>query len=350
MLTGFSGPLTFYIENLSYYCDQMKICSPMPTGNGAYIVHDQLASNLDGYSIRPYHPNLTLFPPILPLFGCKQADIIHTTPDYGLFFTKRNTKLILTFHNYVLDRFMYAYSNLLQNIHYRTDLILFTRLSLKRADILTAVSHFTADLVKQELDLNQDIRVIYNGIDESLFVPARSTTQKSVITVLFSGNTTRRKGFDFLPKLFPYLNDNIRILYTAGLRNKHPAMDSDKMINVGSIPHEDMPALYQQSDILIFPSIREGFALSVVEAMSCGLPVVAFNISSLPEQIDHESGGYLTDIHDAKMFADYINSLAESRRLRTQMGAYNRAKVERKFTQSRMIKKYRSLFEEALAL
>jgi len=322
----------------------------MSTGNGAFIVHKQLASCLDGYSVYPYHPNFTLFPPFLPLLNCKQADIIHTTPDYGIFFKKRNSRLVLSFHNYVLDRFMNDYSSFLQKLHYRTDLKLFTRLSLQRADILTAVSHFTADLVKQDMGLNQDIRVIYNGIDESLFVPAKSSDNKSVITVLFSGNTSARKGFDFLPKLLPYLNNNIRILYTTGLRNKHPAKISEKMVDVGSIPHRDMPALYQQADILIFPSIREGFGLSVAEAMSCGLPVVAFNTSSLPELIDHKYGGYLTDIHDVRMFADYVNILAESHSLRRDMGDYNREKVERKFARSRMIGDYRHLFEEVITL
>mgnify|MGYP001829095353 FL=1 len=132
----------------------MKICSPMPTGNGAFIVHEQLASYLDGYSLRPYHPNFTLFPPMLPLLGCKQADIIHTTPDYGIFFNKRDARLVLTFHNYVIDSFMYSYSSFLQRTLYRTDLKLFTRLSLQQADILTAVSNFTADIVKQDLGLS----------------------------------------------------------------------------------------------------------------------------------------------------------------------------------------------------
>lgn len=324
----------------------MKVCSPMSTGNGAFIVHEQLASYLDEYTLRPYNPNLTLFPPMLSLLECKQAGIIHTTPDYGIFFKKRNARLVLTFHNYVIDRFMHRYSSFLQRTHYRTDLKVFTRLSLQKADVLTAVSNFTADIVKQDLGLKQDIRVIYNGIDESLFVPVRSVKRKPDITVLFSGNTSRRKGFDFLPKLLPYLNDNIRILFTTGLRDKRPLVVSDRMVDIGSISHHDMPEIYQQADILIFPSIREGFGLSVAEAMSCGLPVVAFNTSSIPELIDHEIGGYLTDIDDVERFSGYVNALAESTSLRKQMGSYNRIKVEKQFTQARMIKGYCRLFEE----
>ena len=318
----------------------------MSTGNGAFVVHKQLETCIDEYSLHPYHPSFSLFPPLLPLFGCKRADIIHTTPDYGIFYKKRNSRLVLTFHNYVLDQFMHSYSSFLQNLHYKTDLKLFTRLSLQRADVLTSVSKFTANLVKQDMGLDQEIRVIYNGVDESKFVPAGSTNKGPEIKVLFSGNTSRRKGFNFLPELLPYLNKNIRIIYATGLRKNNPKFVSSRMVNLGSIPHEKMPSVYQKADILIFPSIREGFGLSVAEAMSCGLPVVAFNDSSLPELIDHGVGGYLADMNDAEKFSDYINTLAESPGLRAQMGEYNRNKVEEKFTHEQNGRGLPFLFEE----
>lgn len=328
----------------------MNIFSPMATGNGAFIVHKQLASCINGYSLRPYSPNLTFFPPALALIGCKHPDIIHTVADYGLFFKKNNSKLILTFHNYVLDSFMRKHSSFLQRVHYRTDLKTFTKLSVRRASSLSAVSKFTAEIVKRDLGIEQDIRVIYNGIDESSFTPVKQKNTKKILTVLFSGNISKRKGFDFIPRLLPFLNKNIRILYTTGLRSSRPVIDSDRIKCVGSVAHEGMPGLYQMADILIFPSVREGFGLSVAEAMSCGLPVVAFNSSSIPELIDHGLGGYLTDIHDAKKFAEYINILGESSRMRLQMGDYNRSKVEEKFTQSRMINNYQQYFEEILSM
>ena len=96
------------------------------------------------------------------------------------------------------------------------------------------------------------------------------------------------------------------------------------------------------------PTVREGFGLAIAEAMACGLPVVASNCSAIPELIDDGKGGFLCPIGDVQAFADKINLLAESPRLRLQMGEYNRAKIEQKFTLARMVKKYQALFKEVL--
>jgi len=110
-----------------------------------------------------------------------------------------------------------------------------------------------------------------------------------------------------------------------------------------------MPELYRNSDILLFPSVREGFGLVPAEAMSCGLPVVATNCSSLPELIDEGKGGFLCPLGDVNSFAGKINLLADNPELRHEMGNYNRAKVERMFTLDRMVDEYGKLFDEVLS-
>ena len=94
------------------------------------------------------------------------------------------------------------------------------------------------------------------------------------------------------------------------------------------------------------PTVREGLSLAVLEAMSCGLPVVASNCSSLPEQIDEGLGGFLCPVGDVNMFAERLNYLADSPKVRKNMGQYNREKVERLFTLNGMVAKYKKLFEQ----
>jgi glycosyltransferase involved in cell wall biosynthesis len=329
-----------------------QILSPMTKGNGAYIAHRLLEAQIKGYRVVAVDPKWTFLPFMLPIVASmKGADLIHTTPDHAVFFHRKSIPLVSTFQNYVLDRKMRPYSAWYQIIHYATDLKALTRLALKKSQAITAVSQSTAELVKQDLDLDRScpIRVIYNGVNTNHFIPdSHKKPKQSSVRVLFSGNLTIRKGANLLPRIAKYLNTNITLFYTQGLRSNRMLTDLPNLQSVGAVPFKDMPRQYQQMDILLMPTVREGFSLAVLEAMACGLPVVANNCSSLPEQVENGQGGFLCPAGDAKAFAEKLNLLAESPKLRREMGEYNRAKVEKKFTVEKMARAYQQLFEEVL--
>jgi len=320
----------------------------MATGNGAYIIHQILGNKIPKYHICGYNPYWTLCPPVLPFLCSRQGihDIIHTTPDYAAFFKRGKIPLIITFHSFVLDKETKVYSTLLQRIHHQTDLRFFTRKALSAATVVTAVSQFTAKLVKKELGYRGNVQVIYNGVDTSTFFP-KQKKETGLIKVLFSGNLTRRKGVDLLPLIADKLNANIEILYTSGLRTKKTLPAHPNLKNIGAVSYSDMPKVYQDADILLFPTVREGFGLAAAEAMACGLPVVASNCSAIPELIVDGMGGFLCPIGDVEAFAEKINLLADSPKLRHEMGEYNRSKVEKMFTIDRMVSEYKGLFEQA---
>ena len=328
----------------------MNIISPMASGNGAYIIHQNLQQTIKNYQVCNYNPWWTLLPITLPyLCQLKSADIIHTTPDYGIFFYNKKIPQIISFHGYALDSFLRQYSGMLQKIHCATDLKWFTQASLQRASKVTSVSQFTADLVRKDLAYHGEIKVIYNGVDINRFFPKKRLPQ-TPIKVLFAGNLTRRKGADLLPKIAKKLKPGIRILYTSGLRQHTSLANFPNLQALGSIPYNKMPVLYQDIDILLFPTVREGFGLVAAEAMACGLPVVATNCSSLPEILIDGKSGFLCELGNADDFAEKINLLADSLELRKEMGEFNRARVESLFTEKRMIKEYQQLFEEVMDL
>jgi glycosyltransferase involved in cell wall biosynthesis len=328
-----------------------NIISPMAWGNGAYVVHRLLERHLKAYQVVGYHPRWTLFPFLLPaVASTKGADLIHTTPDYALFFSRGSIPLIISFQNYVLDPWMRSHSSWIQKIHYATDLRLWSMMAIRKTHFLTAVSQSTARLVRKNLKISHPVRVIYNGVDVDLFTPASSSTSgRKEVRVFFSGNLTRRKGAHWLPSIAKHLQKNIRIYYTQGLRTRKVLPAATALQPIGSVVFEDMPNRYRQMDILVMPTVREGFSIAVLEAMASGLPVVASDCSSLPEQIDNGKGGFLCPVGDVNAFAEKINLLADSPKLRREMGEYNRAKVEKMFTLDRMVKKYQELFESVLA-
>ena len=314
------------------------------------MVHRLLERHLPEYRVVGYHPYWTFFPLVLrAAASTERANLIHTTPDYAIFFCQTSVPVVLSFQNYVLDRWMRSYSSWGQRMHYLTDLRLWTCLALQKAHTVTAVSHFTARLVRQDLSISRPVPVICNGVDVNYFTPSPSSmSSQKEVRVFFSGNLTRRKGAPWLSPIARLLNKNVRIYYTQGLRTRSVLPSGPGLKSIGPVPFKEMPKRYREMDILLMPTVREGFSLSVLEAMASGLPVVTSNCSSLPEQIDDGKGGFLCPIGDVEAFADKINLLSDSPELRREMGEYNRSKVEELFTVERMVNEYRQLFEQVL--
>jgi L-malate glycosyltransferase len=327
----------------------MKISSPIAYGSGAYIAHKSIESSVNNYKVVPYNPYWTLFPPAIQYFGDKSADIIHAPIDYSIFSRLPDKPMVSTFHNFVLDPYMQQYASYVQQIHYRTDLRWFILQALKQSNVVTCVSNFLAELIKENLSYKGEIRVIYNGIDTNKFYPyKREINSNKKIKVLFCGNLIKRKGVELIPDILNRVGSNVELVYTSGLRSNKTSINHPKASCIGSVEYNAMTSLYNEVDILLFPTVREGFGLAVAEAMSCGLPVVATDCSSLPELVDDKKGGYLCPIDNIDLFAEKIDTLAQSVQLRKDMGDYNREKIEKCFTLSRMAKEYKNLFEETI--
>jgi len=321
------------------------ILSPVSVGNGAYVVHSQLAKKLPNYRLVPYNPKRTFFPPLLyPLGRGFKPKLIHAPLDYAWFHAQRSVPLVATLHNYVLDQAFQPYGSSLQKLHWKNDLRYFSFLAARRADVLTAVSHFTAELAKTDLGINKPVKIIYNGIDEQLFFPKKRVVRDE-INVLFSGNLSLRKGAQWLLPIIQRLDKRIVIYYTSGLRETSSLVAHPRLRPLGQISYEKMPELYREMDILLFPSVREGHSLAVLEAMASGLPVVGWNTSSLSEVVTNGKGGFLCPLEDIAAFASSIQTLADNHTLCQQMGEFNRVVVEQQFTLKRMLTDYQELFD-----
>lgn len=330
----------------------MNIWSPVATGNGAFIVHEALSRHVPGYTIHRFSPRLTFMPALLYGIAPEQnVDLVHTTPDYAIFF-KRHAPTVITFHNYVLDPYMRAFSSHMQNLHYQTDLKLFTRKIAEDPSVrITAVSKYIADLVESELGITRKIDVIYNGINTDVFYPGKNFEQKSErsrLKILFSGNLTRRKGAQWLDEIAQGVGDFGDVYITSGLRAQKYYLQAPNIIPIGHIPHSQMADLYRSMDVLLFPTVREGFGLSAAEAMACGLPVVCSDCSALVELVPHEKGGFRVPTGNISAYCSALRVLSKSVDVRYDMGTYNYHRIRKHFPQSRMIASYTTVFKETL--
>jgi len=194
--------------------------------------------------------------------------------------------------------------------------------SMEAADIVIGVTDSTInDCIKEGLDSNKAIK-IYQGF-ESSFEHLRLNDDEVALEIenlklpekciLFLGSIQPRKNLCFLVNSFATICESIpHTLVLAGgpgssqnevenLVAKHNL--STRVVFTGYISDKQRAALYQHSELFVYPSKYEGFGLVLLEAMSFGLPVITCHNSSLPEVVN--DAGILVE-------SDNIQALAES--------------------------------------
>jgi len=123
--------------------------------------------------------------------------------------------------------------------------------------------------------------------------------------ILYSGRLSHEKGVMELPEIYNYLNSTfpeVKIVVAgtgpaeSELKNQFP-----QATFLGWVDHEHLPWIYSASDILILPSKFDTFSCSVLEAISCGLPVIAYKIKGPKDIINDAENGFLVNtIEDMK--------------------------------------------------
>lgn len=124
----------------------------------------------------------------------------------------------------------------------------------------------------------------------------------------------------------------------------------DKVNIAGKV--KDMVELYAESDIFVLPSLKEGLPLVVLEAMSCGLPVVATAVDGTPEAVEQGETGILLQLKneecDREQLRQALNDLIEDSDLRLRMGEAGKLKVRSEFTQAIYQKQFLELIEASI--
>jgi len=118
---------------------------------------------------------------------------------------------------------------------------------------------------------------------------------------------------------------------------------SERVIEVGYVPDEELPRYYALADLFVFPTLLEGFGLPLAEALACGTPVVTTGAGSGPEVVG--PGGRIVPARDPAALAKAINALLADPDLRLRLGRAGREWVLSRFGQQRMIEGNLSVYE-----
>ena len=217
-------------------------------------------------------------------------------------------------------------------------------------------SNWLANRAKQSVFQNKDIRVIYNGVDEKVFVNTNKTEARRILNLpqnkkilMFSASGSIKnpqKGGKYVFEAYNRLRNDNNILF-LNIGGGNSSKLKRNWIDIPYINDEKTMALYYAaSDLFIYPSMAETFGLVIAEAMSCGTPIIAFNNTAIPEIIDHMQTGYLAENKNIENFIKGIKIFLKNEELRNTAGIKARQVVEASFTLDKMIDNYINIYQE----
>jgi len=160
------------------------------------------------------------------------------------------------------------------------------------------------------------------GVDTERFRPGSGPRSDGVFRVLFVGQIGQRKGMSYLLQgyqLFRRADCELHVVgsYVQGREVYAPYLHLYR--HTPHVPQADLPALFQEADVFLFPSLIEGMPLVVLEAMASGLPVVTTTHG--PGEIVRDGvDGFFVPIRDPQAIATRLEQLYRDPSLRQQMG------------------------------
>jgi len=234
--------------------------------------------------------------------------------------------------------------------------------AIDRMVIATPSKWLAACAQQSDLFRNLRVEVLPNGVDHERFHPLEHVIARRILgipedkkLVLFvegSWNTDKRKGFHLLAQALEKLEhavvpDNYQLVVLG--KSSGANTFSMKTRYLGKLHDEiSMALVYAAADVFVAPSIEENLANTVLESLSCGTPVVAFNIGGMPDMIDHRKNGYLAPGFDPEVLARGIQWVVEDEKRWKELSEQARATVVQSFTLQKSASRYMALYNELL--
>ncbi len=256
------------------------------------------------------------------------------SPHYNAPIAKGQTRLVVTIHDLIHWLFRKDFFNPLQGLYAKA---MFAN-AVQKADHIIAVSQKTkADLMSCFHADPAKITVIYEGTSP-IFRPAENLQKTAPVLLkyavpesyfLYVGLIKPHKNIHRLIDVFVRLRETKKISSSLVLVGKIDPKYKEAVqalslhgpaagiIHLPFIETEELVSFYHGAKSLVHPSLYEGFGLTLLEAMNCGTPVIAYDSGSIPEVAGE--AGLLVPTGDEKKLAEAIEQVEEDEKLRTEM-------------------------------
>lgn len=241
----------------------------------------------------------------------------------------------------------------------------FVRTVLRRADCVTAVSEALAGEIRDRAGAELEVRVVRNGVDPGCFRPThdRSKARRDLgvpedgIGICSVAALVEAKGVNDLVQAFRRLTAQGHDVWLA-LVGDGPLLDNlrsaaqgegwgDKLHLPGQVPPSEVSGWMQASDIFALLSYAEGLPNVVLEAMACGLPIVATEVGGIPEVVDQEVGRLVPPRRPDAVTAR-MKELVADPALRRRLGDEARRRIEKEFTWHRSAEELVGVYRDVL--
>ena len=237
----------------------------------------------------------------------------------------------------------------------------------RRMDRIITGSHNSRASVQDAFALRDDqITAIHDGVDTRVFRPLELPRRPNGL--LYVGNSDdRNKGARYLIEAAALLRDRgvdfhlsfvdrpgaeaaPRMVEAMGLGDRVTFVNHERAAHgLGRLSDAELARVYNEAQVLVSPSLYEGFGLPAAEAMACGTPVVATTAGAFPEVIAAGETGVLVPPGDAIALADAIGGMLADPDRRITMGAAGVERINAHFSWRVCAEKTAALYEDVLA-
>jgi glycosyltransferase involved in cell wall biosynthesis len=242
-------------------------------------------------------------------------------------------------------------------------------ISCENADMIITPSIASAKDIARVFSFTKDkLVVVPNGVDVSIFKKNKDTEIKTKFSledrhiILYVGNLGPRKGLPYLIKaisnIINYFEDFLVLIIGGHVKSfegkfLRKLIQRSKLENhfkmIGKISHTVLPYYYSIADIFAFPSLYDALPKVLLEAMACGLPVVAFRGSSIPEVVSNLNEGITVTTKNSDAFGSALLYLLKNPNNAREMGLKGIKRVNKEFRWELVSKRMLEYFEKLIS-
>lgn len=268
-----------------------------------------------------------------------------------------NIPIVATYHTFLPDFLKHSFISPFHDTKIAKETTWqYTRAYYNMVDLIISPSQ----VIKKKLiehNIKNKIEVVSNGVNTSIFCKEK-IKNKNQNKILHVGRISYEKNIDVVLKAFKIAfskNKNLILdIYGDGpdmnsLKSLAKELGINKKVNFcGSVPHEKLKEIYSSHKIFVTASTIETEGLVVLEAMTCGLPIVGVNKLAIPEIVKNNFNGFIVSPGDENEMAEKILKLINNEKLCNKFEK-NSLKIAKRYSLNSSIDKIEHLYRRTIA-